>query len=168
MNTGIQDAFNLGWKLAADLHGWAPPWLLDTYHAERHPVGSAVLAMADHLTGLVLSGSRLRLEINRRVMATLLHTGAGRRRILGRLSGLEFAYPPDEPDVHPLTGRRAADGPTEAGRLYEVLRAGDVRPAVGPGGAGPLSGSRTTGQAACRHPAGGDTDPPGRLRGLGR
>jgi hypothetical protein len=124
MNTGIQDAINLGWKLAATLHGWAPPWLLDTYHAERHPVGSAVLAMTDHLTGLVLSGSRVRLEINRRIMATLLHTAPGRRRILGRLSGLEFAYPPDEPDTHPLTGRRAADGPTDAGRLYEVLRAG--------------------------------------------
>ncbi|MEV4166293.1 FAD-dependent oxidoreductase [Nonomuraea dietziae] len=124
MNTGIQDAANLGWKLAATLHGWAPPWLLDTYHAERHPVGSAVLAMTDHLTGLVLSGSRVRLEINRRIMATLLHTGPGRRRILGRLSGLEFAYPPGEPGAHPLAGRRAADGPTDAGRLYEVLRAG--------------------------------------------
>ncbi|MER6950752.1 FAD-dependent monooxygenase [Nonomuraea sp. NPDC000554] len=124
MNTGIQDAVNLGWKLAADLHGWAPPWLLDTYHAERHPVGSAVLAMTDHLTGLVLSGSRVRLEINRRLMAALLHTGPGRRRVLGRLSGLEFAYPPGEPDAHPLAGRRAADGPTDAGRLYEVLRAG--------------------------------------------
>ncbi|MEU4547649.1 FAD-dependent oxidoreductase [Nonomuraea dietziae] len=124
MNTGIQDAANLGWKLAATLHGWAPPWLLDTYHTERHPVGSAVLAMTDHLTGLVLSGSRVRLEINRRIMATLLHTGPGRRRILGRLSGLEFAYPPGEPDAHPLAGRRAADGPTEAGRVYEVLRAG--------------------------------------------
>ncbi|MDQ8702381.1 FAD-dependent monooxygenase [Streptomyces sp. LHD-70] len=124
MNTGIQDAVNLGWKLAADLHGWAPPWLLDTYHAERHPVGSAVLALTDHLTGLVLGGSRLRLAINRRIMATLLHTGAGRRRILGRLSGLEFAYPPGEPEAHPLAGHRAADGPTDAGRLYEVLRAG--------------------------------------------
>ncbi|GAA0930787.1 FAD-dependent monooxygenase [Nonomuraea longicatena] len=124
MNTGIQDAANLGWKLAATLHGWAPPWLLDTYHTERHPVGSAVLAMTDHLTGLVLSGSRVRLEISRRVMATLLHTGPGRRRILGRLSGLEFAYPSGEPDAHALAGRRAADGPTDAGRLYEVLRAG--------------------------------------------
>ncbi|MFB4289455.1 FAD-dependent monooxygenase [Nonomuraea sp. ATR24] len=124
MNTGIQDAANLGWKLAATVHGWAPPWLLDTYHAERHPVGSAVLAMTDHLTGLVLSGSRARLEINRRVMATLLRTAPGRRRILGRLSGLEFAYPPREPDAHPLAGRRAADGPTHTGRLYEVLRAG--------------------------------------------
>ncbi|OLT30295.1 hypothetical protein BJF79_39180 [Actinomadura sp. CNU-125] len=124
MNTGIQDAFNLGWKLAAELRGRAPSRLLDTYHAERHPVGTAVLAMTDHLTGLVLSGSRLRLEINRRVMATLLHTGPGRRRILGTLSGLEFAYPPTGPDDHPLTGRRAPDGPTDAGRLYEVLRAG--------------------------------------------
>jgi 2-polyprenyl-6-methoxyphenol hydroxylase-like FAD-dependent oxidoreductase len=124
MNTGIQDAGNPGWKLAVTLHGWAPSWLLDTYHAERHPVGSAVLAMTDHLTGLVLSGSRVRLEINRRIMATLLHTGPGRRRILGRLSGLEFAYPPGEPGAHPLAGRRAADGPTDAGRLYEVLRAG--------------------------------------------
>ncbi|WP_197093698.1 FAD-dependent oxidoreductase [Nonomuraea sp. SBT364] len=124
MNTGIQDAVNLGWKLAADLRGWAPPWLLDTYHAERHPVGSAVLAMTDHLTGLVLSGSRLRLEVNRRFMAALLHTGPGRRRILGSLSGLEFAYPPAGPGAHPLTGRRAADGPTDRGRLYEVLRAG--------------------------------------------
>ncbi|NUP76333.1 MAG: FAD-binding protein [Nonomuraea sp.] len=124
MNTGIQDAANLGWKLAATLRGWAPPWLLDTYHAERHPVGSAVLAMTDHLTGLVISGSRTRLEINRRVMATLLHTGPGRRRSLGRLSGLEFAYPPGSPGAHPLAGRRAPDGPTDMGRLYEVLRAG--------------------------------------------
>ncbi|MEO3805284.1 FAD-dependent monooxygenase [Nonomuraea sp. B1E8] len=124
MNTGIQDAINLGWKLAATLHGWAPAWLLDTYHAERHPIGSAVLAMTDHLTGLVLSGSQVRLGINRRIMATLLHTAPGRRRILGRLSGLEFAYPPGEPDAHPLAGRRATDGPTDAGRLYEVLRAG--------------------------------------------
>ncbi|WP_033295510.1 FAD-dependent monooxygenase [Amycolatopsis jejuensis] len=43
MNTGIQDAVNLGWKLAAAVHGWAPDGLLDTYHAERHPVGAAVL-----------------------------------------------------------------------------------------------------------------------------
>ncbi|MFG2014741.1 FAD-dependent monooxygenase [Actinomadura geliboluensis] len=124
MNTGIQDAANLGWKLAADLRGWAPPGLLGTYHAERHPVGSAVLAMTDHLTGLVLSGSRVRLAANRRIMAALLRTGAGRRRILGRLSGLEFAYPPGGPGAHPLAGRRAPDRRTDVGRLYEVLRAG--------------------------------------------
>lgn len=43
MNTGMQDAFNLGWKLGAAAHGWAPGNLLDTYHAERHPAGAAVL-----------------------------------------------------------------------------------------------------------------------------
>ncbi|WP_349675547.1 FAD-dependent monooxygenase [Pseudonocardia sp. HH130629-09] len=43
MNTGIQDAMNLGWKLGAAVHGWAGPGLLDTYHEERHPVGAAVL-----------------------------------------------------------------------------------------------------------------------------
>ncbi|MGP3932074.1 FAD-dependent monooxygenase [Nonomuraea sp. KM88] len=124
MNTGIQDAVNLGWKLAADLRGWAPPWLLDTYHAERHPVGASVLALTDHLTRLVLTGSRLRLRMNRHVMAALLHTGPGRRRILGLMSGLEIAYPPGDTDAHPLAGRRAPDGPTTGGRLYEVLREG--------------------------------------------
>jgi 2-polyprenyl-6-methoxyphenol hydroxylase-like FAD-dependent oxidoreductase len=43
MNTGIQDALNLGWKLGAAVHGWAPDHLLDTYHAERHPIAAAVL-----------------------------------------------------------------------------------------------------------------------------
>ncbi|GAB3468057.1 FAD-dependent oxidoreductase [Actinophytocola sediminis] len=125
MNTGIQDAVNLGWKLAADVHGWAPPWLLDTYHAERHPVGTAVLAMTDHLTSLVLTGSRLRQQLNRQLMAALLHTAPGRRRVLGLLSGLEIAYRPDaHPDHHRLVGRRAPDGPTTDGRLYEVLRTG--------------------------------------------
>ena len=60
MNTGIQDAMNLGWKLAAAVHGAAPPWLLDSYQAERHPVGAAVLRLTDALNRLVLgrSGSR--------------------------------------------------------------------------------------------------------------
>ncbi len=47
MNTGLQDAVNLGWKLGAVISGWAPGWLLDSYHGERHPVGAAVLAMTE-------------------------------------------------------------------------------------------------------------------------
>ena len=47
LNLGIQDAFNLGWKLAAEVNGWAPEGLLDTYHAERHPVAAAVLLRPD-------------------------------------------------------------------------------------------------------------------------
>lgn len=124
MNTGVQDAFNLGWKLAAATNGWAPTWLLDTYQAERHPVGAAVLAATDHLTRLVLTGSKAWLAINRQIMAALLHTGPGRRRILGTLSGLAFTYPPADRGTHPLTGHRAPDQPTDRGRLYEVLRSG--------------------------------------------
>jgi 2-polyprenyl-6-methoxyphenol hydroxylase-like FAD-dependent oxidoreductase len=56
MNTGLQDALNLGWKLGMALAGWAPDWLLDTYHAERHPVGAAVL---------VLTGRQFRLNTAR-------------------------------------------------------------------------------------------------------
>ena len=51
MNTGLQDAVNLGWKLAAAARGGAPDWLLDSYHTERHPVGAAVLSLAAASSG---------------------------------------------------------------------------------------------------------------------
>lgn len=124
MNTGLQDAINLGWKIAARIAGWAPPWLLDSYHTERHPVGAAVLALTDRLTGLVLHGSPLRLRLNKWLMAAALRSSTGYRRVVGTLSGLEFAYPAPLPNAHPLVGRRATDRPTDRGRLYEVLRGG--------------------------------------------
>ncbi len=55
MNTGIGDAMNLGWKLAAAVRGSAPPWLLDSYEAERHPVGASVLRLTDAFNQLVLA-----------------------------------------------------------------------------------------------------------------
>lgn len=125
MNTGIQDSVNLGWKLAATLQGWAPPWLLDSYHSERHRIGSEVLTMTDRLTSIVLSGSRLRLAAHRHLMTTLLATRFGRGATLGRITGLSYSYPSTTPEgraTHPLAGRRAPDGPTDRGRLYEVLR----------------------------------------------
>ncbi|QVQ50309.1 FAD-dependent monooxygenase [Spiractinospora alimapuensis] len=125
MNTGIQDSVNLGWKLSAAVQGWAPPWLLGSYHAERHPVGTEVLAMTDRLTSIVLTGSRLRLAAHRHLMTALLATPHGRDAILGRISGLALSYPsvvPGDSAPHPLVGRRAPDGPTDHGRLYEVLR----------------------------------------------
>ncbi|ASR36250.1 hypothetical protein BAY61_15950 [Prauserella marina] len=122
MNTGIQDAVNLGWKLAAAVRGEAPPWLLDSYHSERHPVGERVLAMTDHLTRLVLTRSRVRQRLNRVAMAAALRTVAGRRRILGVLSGLEIAY---APGADRLAGRRAPDWALAGGdRLYRLLREG--------------------------------------------
>ena len=57
MNTGIGDAMNLGWKLAAAAAGSAPPWLLDSYETERHPVGESVLRTTDAFNQLVLSNS---------------------------------------------------------------------------------------------------------------
>ena len=60
MNTGIGDAMNLGWKLAAAVRGTAPPWLLDSYEAERHPVGASVLKLTDAFNQLVLGRSAIR------------------------------------------------------------------------------------------------------------
>ena len=59
MNTGIGDAMNLGWKLVAAVNGSAPPWLLDTYETERHPVGAVVLRMTDAFNQVVLGSSRV-------------------------------------------------------------------------------------------------------------
>lgn len=53
MNVGLQDAMNLGWKLAADINGSAPPWLLDSYHAERHPVAEDLLSNTEVQTRLL-------------------------------------------------------------------------------------------------------------------
>jgi 2-polyprenyl-6-methoxyphenol hydroxylase-like FAD-dependent oxidoreductase len=65
MNTGIQDAMNLGWKLAAEVHGRAPAWLLDSYEAERHRVGVQVLALTDAFNRLILGRSALRARPSR-------------------------------------------------------------------------------------------------------
>lgn len=56
LNLGIQDAANLGWKLAAQIQGWAPPGLLDTYHTERHPVGERVFMHSQAQTALMAPG----------------------------------------------------------------------------------------------------------------
>jgi 2-polyprenyl-6-methoxyphenol hydroxylase-like FAD-dependent oxidoreductase len=134
MNTGIQDAFNLGWKLAAVLRGWAGPDLLDTYHAERHPTGARVLQMTDGFNRLVLGRSRTGMAVRRLAMRTLVTLPPARRRLLGRLSGVGIAYG-HRAGEHRLTGRRAVDLPTATGRLYELLRSGRfvlvVRPDAG-------------------------------------
>lgn len=92
MNTGIQDAVNLGWKLAAAVHGWAPDWLLDSYQAERFPVGKSVLRVTDGLTRLVLSRSRLRQRLQLRLMSVLLRIPRVRRTFLAFLTGTGIAY----------------------------------------------------------------------------
>ena len=126
LNTGVQDAVNLGWKLAQVIAGTSPTSLLDTYHAERHPVGAKVLR--NTMAQVALSTPDDRHDALRETLATLLAMDEPRRRTVAELSGLGIHY--ELGDGHPLIGRRmpdldlvAADGPT---RAYALLH--DARP----------------------------------------
>ena len=105
LNTGVQDAVNLGWKLAQVVKKTSPESLLDTYHAERHPVGARVLHNTMAQVALVSPGDRH--QALRDIMAELLGMDEPRRRIAGMLSGLDIHY--DLGEGHPLLGRRMPD-----------------------------------------------------------
>jgi 2-polyprenyl-6-methoxyphenol hydroxylase-like FAD-dependent oxidoreductase len=124
MNTGIGDALNLGWKLAATLQGWGPPDLLDTYQQERHPVGELVLRMTDGAYRLVMSRTRLGAAWRRLAVRSLLRVPPARRRLLGLMTGIGLSY--DRPrGAHPWTGHRMPDVTgTDGRRVYEALRSG--------------------------------------------
>jgi hypothetical protein len=114
MNTGIQDAFNLGWKLAAAVQGRVD--LLDSYQAERHPVGEQVLKMTDFFNQMVLGRARRVREL---ALKTVLKVPGAKEFAALRLTGVGLRYPA-ESGSHPLVGRRL---PTTDG-LYERLRDG--------------------------------------------
>lgn len=124
MNTGLQDAANLGWKLAAAVQGWAPEGLLDTYHAERHPVGEEVLESS----GAIIRGAMLESKIGQ-VVRNIVAGGALSlppiaHKVAGSISGIGFTYPRPHGADH-LVGSRAVDIPlAEDLRLYEALRDG--------------------------------------------
>lgn len=122
MNTGLGDAFNLGWKLAAAVRGQAPPWLLDSYERERHRVGAAVLQLTDAFNQLVL-GSWASRRLRGFAIATLLRIPRTRRILAGRLSGIGLSYPHSR-DEDRLVGRRMADIACDGASVYELLRAG--------------------------------------------
>jgi len=123
MNTGLQDAANLSWKLAAAVQGCAPPGLLDTYQQERHPVGRLVLRLSGGLLRLATTPPAL-LPAVRALAATALRTPPLAHRAAGLISGIGINYPRPA-GAHPLTGRRAPDVRlTGGGRLYQALRAG--------------------------------------------
>jgi 2-polyprenyl-6-methoxyphenol hydroxylase-like FAD-dependent oxidoreductase len=122
MNTGIQDAMNLGWKLAAVLRGWAPPGLLDTYQSERHPVGEQVLKLTDGAYKLVMSRSRVGIAARRLAIRAILRVPPARRLFTGRLTGIGIRYGRPA-GSHPWTGRRMPDL-TETHAVYEALRGG--------------------------------------------
>jgi 2-polyprenyl-6-methoxyphenol hydroxylase-like FAD-dependent oxidoreductase len=105
LNIGLQDAVNLGWKLAQVVRTTAPATLLDTYQAERHPVAARVLRTTMAQTALARSDDRL--DALRDTVAELLSMQEPRRRLAGMMSGLDIRY--DLGDGHPLTGRRMPD-----------------------------------------------------------
>jgi 2-polyprenyl-6-methoxyphenol hydroxylase-like FAD-dependent oxidoreductase len=128
MNTGIQDAANLAWKLAATIQGRAAAGLLDSYQAERHPVGRRVL----RVSGGLLRMAMLRPAILRTARDLIGHRLLRTRPIADKaamtVSGIGIAYPA-EAGAHRLAGTRAPDirlasGNGGAGRLYEALRPG--------------------------------------------
>jgi len=102
---GLQDAVNLGWKLAQVVKGTAPETLLDTYHAERHPVAARVLRNTMAQSALLRSGDRI--DALRDTMSELLRMDEPRKRIAAMMSGLDIHY--DLGQGHPLLGRRMPD-----------------------------------------------------------
>jgi 3-(3-hydroxy-phenyl)propionate hydroxylase len=105
LQIGVQDAVNLGWKLAQVINGTSPDSLLDTYHAERHPV--AARAMRNTMAQTALLRADDRIDALRDTMAELLAMDEPRKRIAAMMSGLDIHY--DLGDGHPLLGRRMPD-----------------------------------------------------------
>ncbi|WP_018568456.1 FAD-dependent monooxygenase [Streptomyces sp. PsTaAH-124] len=124
MNTGLQDAANLSWKLAQVVTGHAPEVLLDTYQAERHPVGKAVLRSSGGIVRLAMAGRPWTLAL-RAALVTALGTCAPLRRLVtGQVTGLGYRYRAPR-GAHRLVGSRVPDvALAGGGRLYEALRGG--------------------------------------------
>jgi hypothetical protein len=128
LQIGVQDAVNLGWKLAQVVKETSPESLLDTYHAERHPVAARALRNTMAQTALLRSDDRT--EALRDTMSELLSMDEPRKRVAGMMSGLDIHY--DLGEGHPLLGRRMPDldlvtdtGPV---RVFTLLHA--ARPVV--------------------------------------
>jgi 2-polyprenyl-6-methoxyphenol hydroxylase-like FAD-dependent oxidoreductase len=120
LNLGVQDAFNLGWKLAAEVDGWAPEGLLDSYHAERHPVAADVL-----------DNTRAQMELMslepgpravRRLVAELMDFEEVNRYLIEKIIAIGVRY--DFGERHDMLGRRLRDVGLKRGRLYELMRGG--------------------------------------------
>ena len=120
LNLGVQDAFNLGWKLAAQLHGWAPKTLLDTYQAERHPVAEDVL-----------DNTRAQMELHstepgpqavRRLLTELMDFDEVNRRLIEKITAIDVRY--DFGAGPDLLGRRLRDIDVAQGHLYDLLHRG--------------------------------------------
>ncbi|MFJ5895794.1 rifampin monooxygenase [Streptomyces sp. NPDC093064] len=120
LNLGVQDAFNLGWKLAAEVNGWAPEGLLDSYHAERHPVGARVLD--NTRAQMTLLGTDPGATALRELFSKLIDFEEVNRYVTGIITAVEVRY--DFGEGHELLGRRLRDVRLKRGRLYELMHGG--------------------------------------------
>jgi 2-polyprenyl-6-methoxyphenol hydroxylase-like FAD-dependent oxidoreductase len=128
LQTGVQDAVNLGWKLAQVVNRTSPESLLDTYHAERHPVAARVLR--NTMASVALRRPDERTKALRDTIAELLRMDEPRRRFAATMSGLDIHY--DLGEGHPLLGRRMPDldlvTPNGPLRVFTLLH--DARPVL--------------------------------------
>ncbi|WP_345647038.1 rifampin monooxygenase [Streptomyces siamensis] len=120
LNLGVQDAFNLGWKLAAEVDGWAPEGLLDSYHAERHPVGAAVLD--NTRAQITLLGTDPGAIALRELFSKLMDFEEVNAYVTGMITAVGVRY--DFGEGHELLGRRLRDVKLRQGRLYELMHGG--------------------------------------------
>ncbi len=128
LNIGVQDAVNLGWKLAQVVKGVSPETLLDTYQAERHPVAARVLKNTMAQTALLRADDRI--GALRDTVSELLSMDEPRKRFAGMMSGLDIHY--DLGEGHPLLGRRMPDLDlvTASGPLRVFTLLHDARPVL--------------------------------------
>jgi 2-polyprenyl-6-methoxyphenol hydroxylase-like FAD-dependent oxidoreductase len=120
LNLGIQDAFNLGWKLAAAVNGWAPDGLLDSYYTERHPVAEDVLTFTRAQSELISPEPGPRAV--RRLLTELMEFEDVRRFLAEKVTAIGVRY--DFGEGPELLGKRLRDIPLSRGRLYELTREG--------------------------------------------
>lgn len=121
LNLGLQDAVNLGWKLAAEIHGWAPPGLLDTYQSERYPVGQRVMMHSLAQTALMAPGPEV--GALRELLGELFSMPTVLRHMANLLAGSDVRY--DVGDDHPLAGQLVPDLTLDGGRrVAELLHEG--------------------------------------------
>jgi hypothetical protein len=121
LNTGLGDAMNLGWKLAATIKGWAPEDLLDTYTAERHPLGAWALNWTRAQVAIMRPDPHAQAIAS--VIRDLINTNDGTSYFVEKISGVLLRY--DLPGNHPLIGRSAPDFEFEDGsRLGPLLHDG--------------------------------------------
>ncbi|TWP49559.1 rifampin monooxygenase [Lentzea tibetensis] len=120
LNLGVQDAFNLGWKLAAEVDGWAPEGLLDTYEVERRPVAADVLD--NTRAQMLLASLDPNAQAVRRLLTELMDFDEVNRHVIEKIIAIGIRY--DFGDGHELLGKRLRDVTLKRGRLYELTRGG--------------------------------------------